>query len=243
MRETMPYELQGISFLLEGGSWLPEELYELATLAQHNGIPTRLLDWTQEINIALYFAVSGLIQKKGSPERFTYHEWIAKSQELSEKALHYLKTKEFRKMKESKLEIWALDKRVALTHIGDNPLRIIHPKYHNNDNLGAQKGVLTFWEIKKPIKKDKVKGKIPVYSWKDEKTLDEHITDFLLEKGELSKPYLYHITLPEAGIVELYKFIKHNGIDAAHLFPGYSGVVRCMQEDHLFNKISKKQSS
>lgn len=36
--------------------WLPDDIIELTILAQHYGIKTRLLDWTQDIRIALYFA-------------------------------------------------------------------------------------------------------------------------------------------------------------------------------------------
>ena len=36
---------------------------DLAALAQHNGIPTRLVDWTYDVNAALYFAAIGAASK------------------------------------------------------------------------------------------------------------------------------------------------------------------------------------
>ena len=47
---------------------IPEDLWELAALAQHYGIPTRLLDWTHDLHTALYFAVESYMKNKYIPE-------------------------------------------------------------------------------------------------------------------------------------------------------------------------------
>jgi hypothetical protein len=56
--------------------WPDPTLYELLALAQHHGIPTRLLDWSTRSYVAAYFAISGALRKtpsqtggNGQPER------------------------------------------------------------------------------------------------------------------------------------------------------------------------------
>lgn len=204
--------------------WLPREFWEVAALAQHYGIPTRLLDWTSNIHTALYFAIKDYIRPVSMRERV-------------------LKQKDFllneSKVKEPLCEIWALDTKVVVAKEGKLPLILIRPPYHGNPNLAAQEGVFTLWTVTKPVS---IKGGKYTFdkNFKDRKPLDYHLSNKLDELKADAHPYLYRITFPQRCCAEIYGYLKRIGNVAAKLFPGYNGVTQAMREDAAFaDKASK----
>ncbi|BCS84526.1 hypothetical protein prwr041_04190 [Prevotella herbatica] len=110
--------------LYNKSTWLPSEYIEIAGLAQHYGVYTRLLDWSRNINVALYFAVSGLMNFDESEKPENIVLWVLNTTVLN---------------------------TVEKDHDG---IILSIPEYAGNPNLCAQKGVFSLYSIKSYYKTD-----------------------------------------------------------------------------------------
>lgn len=190
--------------ITKDGVWLPEDLYDIAALAQHYGLPTRLLDWTFNINIAIFFAISELIKNNVYDENDFICVWLLNKS----------------------LQAWmTID--IALP---DFPLRLIRPIYKYNPNLKAQKGLFSLWEIQYKSEANSLKDCRPLdelidsyFSSKEERF--KNVIRPLIG--------CFRIRQTKENIKKLYLFIKNNNIDFSSLFPGYSGVVEYLKYDSI----------
>ena len=101
------------------------------------------------------------------------------------------------------------------------PLTLITAPASTNPNLKAQRGVFTVW--RRPF----VAGPKQQV---DRRPLDELLKE-VFSDYELKMPLLYKYTLPIELASELWTAVKHNGVNAARIFPDFSGAARAVKED------------
>lgn len=229
LRETI-FSFSDIRTFFQEEMWLPEDLYEIAALAQHYGLPTRLLDWTYDIHIAIYFALSDYLNKNSpfTPDNIVI--W-ALDTKICINTVMLQCPLPIRNQQNNEIRVG------ELLNIKGNrfPLRVIRPQYNGNPNLYAQKGVFTTWELKKPTPFDVTNITV------DRKSLDELLADFISNnegiKSFIHPPLLYKISVPNREVKKLYDYIKSNHVDASTVFPGYNGAVKTIQDDMAIKNL------
>ena len=212
IRHTLFNNHDIVSFFLNGDDWLPNDLQELAALAQHYGMETRLLDWTTSIDIAIYFAV--------------HKESQLTEEERTDKDSEYV-------------AIWALN--IPMVSFGLNsPLRVIRPPYYGNPNLAAQKGLFTFWNVsgfKLPLTAANKEDNEVVFEMFNRMTNRTPLNELIEEECKkqcINEVVMWKLLIPRKDRKMLYEYIRKRNVNAASLFPGYEGAVQCIKEDRSF---------
>lgn len=233
--------------------WPQSEFYEIISLAQHNGLPTRALDWSYDYKVALYFAVEGIINNDESDcivWAFNYKLFEDNYYGEDNKMLlfknhgHVLFTDE-------KNRVPPVDHiQINEKYVAQIPFfEIYRPEYNINSNIHAQKGLFTFLNsidynnivLDKPFDEvvvDKlVEGRVDENFFPELMYFKLHgFEKFKLNDGE---KIFHKFIIPGNLKKDILRNLYLDGYSKKSLFPSFSNVIESIKHKVQFEESVK----
>lgn len=193
--------------------WPEEKFYEIISLAQHNNLPTRALDWSYDPKIALYFSVEDcLINNNCDCVLWAFNYKLFED--------HYYN---------------------EINKIAD--FTIYRPEYNTNNNLKSQKGLFTFLttidyeNLTNCIPFDEAIIKLLI-DGRDQ--FDEHsykldcFRRFQINDNEK----IFHKFIIKGNLkIRILKELYLEGYSKESLFPSYDKVVESIKDRVILDKL------
>lgn len=195
--------------------------WEIMFIARHHGLPTRILDWSSNPLVALYFAVSDQLDAPGvlwAFSRVGSHEYdlpIAQFVRSDE-----VKTGPFTYYPESKATTRAKGKT-------EEAVKLVHPLY-NSSRITAQGGVFTFHSN-------------PQHDLAD-------YSDVRFHEERLDIAGLFRWEIAKSMKPELLRTLDQLGVNTRTIFPDLDGLAKSLWQSQVLwrgseeDRKSKKSS-
>ena len=178
----------------------------LLALAQHFGLPTKLLDWSRQSRFAAYFATADAAT---SPK------------ESVDLAVWALRTD--------------FIKSISNRPVDSAELTIQTAPASSNPNLHAQQGLFTRTQGENahrfPVDEFVKLAADAAQSW----TLEPWQHAAGRNPNAVGRPIMRCLRLPQREAPKLLRLLAYEGVTGSTMFPGYEGVVRAMKEEVLWD--------
>jgi FRG domain-containing protein len=191
--------------------WPMNEVWSLLALAQHYGVPTRLLDWTRSSYTAAYFAAIGAAR--------LYEDYKQRRTRWQQGGHQGVEPQ----LATSRMSVWAFNVEAfeISRRLGQpfgaaelNKIQIVTAPAASNPNLHLQKGMFTLY-----IPSDLSPGAAV-----DRRPLDE-----VIEAAPANNRLIrFRLSTQEAG--KLLRLLSLEGVNGATIYAGYRGAAKATTE-------------
>lgn len=218
------------NFIQDASAFVPQldtqNKVRWAELAQHHGVPTRFLDWTENPLVALYFACE-------SNKNSDAVVWVLHKRNY----LHYVNQYDENRFKGKNQYATNEDAiRDLLTVSSDDverysqlwKLPLIYTPYYFDHRMSAQASWFMVWGTEKKALEDMIDDS---YFMKYEPPIDG-IRSFGVPQEER---FIYRFFIHQSGKQMLMRQLDRIGIHAKTLFPGLDGIGKRIERIYRFD--------